>query len=97
MMGRLNRDQGQLFYCFNLEEVVPEDHQVRRIAAVLDLSWVHARTGAALFSDRPALDRSGADDPDADPRLCVRDPLGARAVPRGSGQPGLSLVLWPRH
>jgi hypothetical protein len=30
-----------LFYCFNLEEVVPEDHQVRRIAGVLDLSWVH--------------------------------------------------------
>jgi hypothetical protein len=29
MMGRLNRDQGQLFYCFNLEEAVPEDHQVR--------------------------------------------------------------------
>ena len=39
-MGRLNRDQGQLFYCFNLEEVVPQDHQVRRIAEVLDLSWV---------------------------------------------------------
>jgi hypothetical protein len=32
MMGRLNRDQGQLFYCFNLEEAVPEDHQVHRIA-----------------------------------------------------------------
>jgi putative tryptophan/tyrosine transport system substrate-binding protein len=30
MMGRFDRDQGQLFYCFNLEEVVPEDHQVRR-------------------------------------------------------------------
>ena len=41
MMGRVNRDQGQLFYCFNLEEAVPEDHQVRRIAGVLDLSWVH--------------------------------------------------------
>jgi transposase len=41
MMGRLNRDQGQLFYRFNLEEAVPEDHQVRRIAEVLDLSWVH--------------------------------------------------------
>jgi transposase len=40
MMGRLNRDQGQLFYCFSLEEVVPQDHQVRRIAEVLDLSWV---------------------------------------------------------
>jgi hypothetical protein len=45
MMGRLNRDQGQLFCCFNLEEVVPEDHQVRRIAEVLDLSWVHAEAG----------------------------------------------------
>jgi hypothetical protein len=38
MMGRLNRDQGQLFYCFNLEETIPEDHQARRIAEVLDLS-----------------------------------------------------------
>src|SRR5215471_20865523 len=41
MMGRLNRDQGQLFYCFNLEQAVPEDHQVRRIAGVLDLSWAY--------------------------------------------------------
>jgi hypothetical protein len=40
MMGRLNRDQGQLFYCFNLEEVVPADHQVRQISEVLNLSWV---------------------------------------------------------
>ena len=29
MMGRLDRDQGQFLYCFNLEEVVPEDHLVR--------------------------------------------------------------------
>ena len=41
MMGRLNHGQGQLFYSFNLEEVVPEDQLVRKIAAVLDLSWVH--------------------------------------------------------
>jgi hypothetical protein len=41
MMGRLNRDQGQLLYCFDLNEVVPEDHLVRAIAAVLDLSWVY--------------------------------------------------------
>jgi hypothetical protein len=31
---------GQLFYSFCLEEVVPDDHQVRAIASVLDLSWV---------------------------------------------------------
>jgi transposase len=42
MMGRLRNDQGQLFYSFCLEEVVPDDHLVREIAAVLDLSWVHA-------------------------------------------------------
>jgi hypothetical protein len=42
MMGRLNRDREQFLYCLNLEEVVPEDHMVRAIAAVLDLSWVYA-------------------------------------------------------
>ena len=36
MMGRLDHDQRQLFYAFNLEEVVPNDHLVRQIAAVLD-------------------------------------------------------------
>jgi transposase len=56
-MGRLNRDQGQLFYCFNLEEAVPEDHQVRRIAEVLDLSWVRAEL-APRYSPvgRPSID-----------------------------------------
>jgi hypothetical protein len=42
MMGRLKRDQGQFFYSFCLDEVVPADHGVREIAGVLDLSWVHA-------------------------------------------------------
>jgi hypothetical protein len=30
MMGRSSQDQGQLFYSFNLEEVVPADHLVRQ-------------------------------------------------------------------
>ena len=42
MMGRLKNEQSQLFYSFCLDEVVPEDHLVRDIAAVLDLSWVRA-------------------------------------------------------
>lgn len=41
MMGRLNYEQRQLFYSFCLDEVVPDDHLVRAIASVLDLSWVH--------------------------------------------------------
>jgi len=42
MMGQLKRDQEQLFYSFRLDEVVPDDHLARAIAAVLDLSWVYA-------------------------------------------------------
>jgi transposase len=57
MMGRLNQDQGQLFYSFCLEDVVPADHRVREIAAVLDLSWVH-RELAPYYSPlgRPSID-----------------------------------------
>ena len=40
MMGRLKDEQEQLFYEFCLDEVVPDDHLVRGIAGVLDLSWV---------------------------------------------------------
>src|SRR5215470_9732673 len=57
MMGQFNRDQGQLFYSFNLEEVVLGDHLVRAIAAVLDLSWVSAEL-APHYSPmgRPSID-----------------------------------------
>src|SRR5205807_8210755 len=41
MMGRREDGQGQFFFSFDLDEVVPCDHLVRQIDAVLDLSWVH--------------------------------------------------------
>jgi transposase len=63
MMGRLTQDQGQLFYSFNLEEAVPQDHLVREIAAVLDLSWVYD----ALAPHYPAMGR-----PSVDPVLMIR-------------------------
>ena len=57
MMGQLNQDQGQLFYSFNLEEAVPKDHQVRGIAAVLDLSWLrHELTAYYSNTGRPSID-----------------------------------------
>src|SRR5262249_14905715 len=31
-----------VFYSFRLDEAVPQDHPVREVAAVLDLSWVHS-------------------------------------------------------
>jgi transposase len=63
MMGRLKRDQKQLFYSFCLEEAVPDDHQVRAIAAVLDLSWVHNELA-------PYYSRLGR--PSIDPALMIR-------------------------
>src|SRR6267142_359294 len=57
MMGRSSQDQGQLFYSFNLEEVVPDDHLVRAIARVLDLSWVRAELAPHYSAiGRPSID-----------------------------------------
>src|SRR3979411_17647 len=57
MMGQLRHEQEQLFYEFRLEEVVPGDHLVREIAAVLDLTWVRAEL-ASYYSPlgRPSID-----------------------------------------
>ena len=63
MMGRLNHDQEQLFYSFHLEEAVPQEHSIRKIAAVLDLSWV--RSELAPFY--PEMGR-----PSIDPELIIR-------------------------
>ena len=73
MMGRLNHDQEQFFYSFRLDEVVPGEHPVRDVAAVSRSELGAFGVGAVLFSARSAVDRSGADDPDARRRLRVRD------------------------
>jgi transposase len=63
MMGRHNRDQGQLFYSFDLDAAVPRDHLVREIAAVLDLTWVYDE----LAPHYPSIGR-----PLIDPVLMIR-------------------------
>ena len=56
-MGQINHDQGQLFYSFNLEEVVPDDHLIRSIARVLDFSWVRAELAPHYsHTGRPSID-----------------------------------------
>src|SRR6201994_1879647 len=57
MMGRREVGQGQSFYSFDLDKVVPPDHLVRQIDTVLDLSWVH-RELAPYYSHtgRPSID-----------------------------------------
>jgi transposase len=57
MMGRQEGGQGQFFYEFELDEVVPPDHLVRQIDALLDLSWAHKEL-APYYSHtgRPSID-----------------------------------------
>src|ERR1700726_3540504 len=63
MMGQGKHEQEQLFYSFRLDDAVPEDHPVREIAAVLDLSWVYAQ----VASYYPRMGR-----PSIDPVLMIR-------------------------
>jgi len=48
MMDALERYHGQLLYSFNLNEAAPEDHLVREIAAILDLSCLHGELALQL-------------------------------------------------
>jgi len=56
-MGRQTAGQAQFFYAFHLDEVVPADHVVRRIDAVLDVGWIHQEL-APFYSNtgRPSID-----------------------------------------
>jgi transposase len=63
MMGRGKSEQGQFFYDFNLDDVVPPDHLVRKIDAVLDLGWVHKELA-------PYYSHTGR--PSIDPELMIR-------------------------
>jgi len=62
-MGRLNHEQEQFFYSFRLDDAVPVDHPVRRIAAVLDLGWVYSELAPCY----PGIGR-----PSVDPVLMIR-------------------------
>ncbi|MEK9685473.1 MAG: IS1182 family transposase [Rhodospirillaceae bacterium] len=63
MMGASVGSQDRLFYEFDLDAVVPADHLLRRLDAVLDLSWL-----------RPALSPyySHMGCPSIDPELMIR-------------------------
>ena len=57
MMGRLSGGRDRLFYEFELDEVVPADHLVRRIDGVLDLNWLHGElAGFYSHTGRPSID-----------------------------------------
>ena len=63
MMGRLDRDQEQFFYQYRLDDLVPADHLVRRLDAMVDLSWLRQELA-------PYYSHTGR--PSIDPELMVR-------------------------
>src|SRR5205823_14325809 len=57
MMGRLKSEQAQLFYQFQLDDAVPEDHLVRKIDTALDLSCLRSELAPHYSSTgRPSID-----------------------------------------
>ena len=63
MMGEPLGRQDRLFYEFDLEDMVPADHLLRRIDTVLDLSWLRGEM-------RPHYSHLGC--PSVFPELMVR-------------------------
>ncbi len=63
MMGEQLGRQDRLFYEFCLDDRVPADHLLRRIDAVLDLSWLRAELA-------PYYSHTGS--PSVDPELLIR-------------------------
>ena len=63
MMGPAVGQQDRLFYEFNLDERVPVNHLLRRIDAVLDLSWLRGEL-------KPYYSHTGC--PSVDPELMIR-------------------------
>ena len=63
MMGQAVGQQDRLFYEFNLDERVPATHLLRRIDAVLDLSWLRGEL-------KPYYSHTGC--PSIDPELMIR-------------------------
>ena len=63
MMGRNDKPQKPLFYAFNLDELVPQDHLLRKIDGFLDLSDLHEHLA-------PYYSHTGR--PSVDPELMIR-------------------------
>ncbi len=63
MMGEQLGRQDRLFYEFCLDDRVPADHLVRRLDAVLDLSWLRGELA-------PYYSHTGC--PSVDPELMIR-------------------------
>ena len=58
MLGRKERDQLELFMAGSLRQLIPDDHVLVRVDAVLDLSWLRGEIADLYCPDngRPGID-----------------------------------------
>jgi len=83
-MGRREEGQGQFFYSFDLDKMVPPDHLVRQIDGLLDLSWVH-RELAPYYSHTGRSSIDVVDDARSRHRTCQKGLVKQRVT--GEGRP----------
>ena len=95
MMGRQDRDQGQLFYEFKLDDVIPKNHLLRRLNVFVTtaLAGLHEELKPFLQRDRPPVGRSRTHDSDADRRVLLRYPTRTPSVRGIQAAPCLPVVL----
>lgn len=62
MIGRQDRQQQEIFIPGNLETLIPEDHVLKRVDRVLDLSWLRDEVSDCYCEDngRPGIDPEAA-------------------------------------
>ena len=94
MMGRQDRDQGQLFYEFNLDEVISKEHLLRRMNVFVTgvLADLHQQL-RPFYSESAARPSIRTDDPDAHCWILLRHPTRAPSVRGGQAAPCLPMVL----
>ena len=62
MIGQRNRDQLEFMVCGSIRDLLPDDHVLVRVDAVLDLSWLHGMV-EGLYADgfgRPGVEPEAA-------------------------------------
>jgi len=88
MLGEQVGLQDRLFYEFDIEDRIPNDHLLRRIDAVLDLNWL--RTELSPFyshTGRPSVD------PELKIRMLRVSAIAIRSA-RNAGCVGMLNLIW---
>ncbi len=88
MLGRKDRGQEDLFVAAPLSSLIPDDHILKRVDKILDLSWLRHE----VAEDYSATDGRPSIDPESALRLML---AGFFRVIRRMGRCGCIKKTWP--